>query len=291
MGMTAEYIRLDPGMSRWHAFYFSDPHAMKKGETADVGTVNVRMEVVPKEAGKFEVLTQKEVDLWAKELKYTPIGVGTVSCGCQLSDSPRKFNWTGVPAGHALNYILVSNPTKGPLYYRLLIDENKYVSFPAPIATAAAELAAAPAAAPAPMAAGGGPLAGEWFTLQPGTEMWFNFAYDATTGVNHDKTPEMAKFTLFVEDKHPLDDVFFDVFTDAEYQQLIKNGEDITGEDASKGTAIGCGTDNGDLRGVEEWAGNFTVSQNLHVRVREGACHADGLNVKLEATGKTLTQM
>jgi hypothetical protein len=98
----------------------------------------------------------------------------------------------------------------------------------------------------------------------------------------------MAELTLFVEEKRPLDSVFFDVFTDAEYQQLIKNGEDITGEDALKGMAVGCGTDNGAASGNLSWKGNFQDTQTIHVRVREGMCHSDGLNVMLEAAGKTL---
>ena len=77
----------------------------------------------------------------------------------------------------------------------------------------------------------------------------------------------MAELTLFVEDKHPLDSVYFDVFTDAEYQQLIKNGEDITGEDTAKGLAVGCGTDNGDARGVMNWKGNFQDTPD-HSRAR-----------------------
>jgi hypothetical protein len=101
----------------------------------------------------------------------------------------------------------------------------------------------------------------------------------------------MAELTLFVEEKQPLDSVFFDVFTDAEYQQLIMNGEDISGEDASKGLAVGCGTDNGDARGVLNWRGNFEATQTIHVRVREGMCHSSQLNVKLEALGRTLTQL
>ena len=62
MGQAEEWTLLEPGMTAWHAFYFSQPHAMRTGETADAGTTTVRMESVPKEVGKFEVLSQKEVD-------------------------------------------------------------------------------------------------------------------------------------------------------------------------------------------------------------------------------------
>jgi hypothetical protein len=295
MGQAEEWTLLEPGMTAWHAFFFNQPHAMRTGETADVGTTTVRMESVPKEVGKFEVLSQKEVALWAKAEKYVPIGEGTLSCGCKAEDLPRKLSWTGVPAPHALNYIKVSNPTDKALYYRLLVDDNKYVSYPAPImpavavVPAAAPAAAVPAAAPAVAAAV--PAVGNWFNLQPGQEMWFSFAYDATTGVKHDKDPESIDLTLFAEEKHPLDRISFDVFTDAEYQQLVANGEDITGKDIRKGTAVGCGTDNGTMRGDLNWEGHFENSQTLHVRVRLGTGYLDGLNVMLEALGKTLQQM
>jgi hypothetical protein len=256
------------------------------------------LESVPKAAATFEVLTQKEVDQWAKAQKYTPVGQSTMSCGCEPEDEVRKSDWVGIPYGHTMTYILVKNTTDKPVNYRLLIDENKYVSFPEPIVTApaAGELAAAPAAeiamtaapAAAPMAAAAPNL---WFNLQPGTEQWFEFAYVAERGVKHDKEPPTFELTLFVEEKQPLDSVYFDVFTDAEYQQLIKDGEDITGKDPLKGMAVGCGTDNGDARGILSWKGNFQDSQTIHVRVREGMCHSDGLNVMLEAVGKTLTPL
>jgi hypothetical protein len=298
VGAVAEWTELSAGASRWHAFYFSHPHAMRSGETADIGAVNVRLESVPNAAAKFEVLTPKEVALWAKAEKYTPVGVGSMSCGCKPEDAVRRLNWTGVPYGHELTYILVKNVTQKPLYYRLLIDENKYVSFPAPIAAMAAPDAAALASGGEPMTqlttepdktvALAAAVPGEWFNLQPGTERWFEFNYNADTGVKHDQKPAMAEFTLFVERDHPLDSVFFDVFTDAEYRQLIQNGEDITGEDGAKGTAVGCGSENGAARGELNWRGSFPDSQTLHVRVREGTCHTDGLNVMLEAQGKML---
>jgi hypothetical protein len=305
LGPVAEWTELAPGAMRWYAFYYYQPHAMSADETVEASPVNVRMEFAPKEAGKFEVLAQEQVDLWAKGKKYTPIGQGTLSCGCKLEDSPRKINWTSEPVGHAMYYILVKNPTAQPLSYKLFIDENKYVAFPAPITTAAtatAATAAAPEAAPvaaepaAVAAAAVAPVAttpavGEWFGLQPGEEMWFSFAYDPAMGIKRDKDPATALLTLFVEEKHPLNDIHFDVFTDAEYQELIKNGEDITGEDALKGTAVGCGTENDTLRGDFSWLGQFKSPETLHVRVRLGPNCADGLNVKLEAAGKTLQQM
>jgi hypothetical protein len=171
------------------------------------------------------------------------------------------------------------------------------VSYPTPIVTAAAPVAAAvPAAAPVaavePAATvATAPAVGEWFGLRPGEETWFSFAYDPDLGIKRDKDPAAAFLTLFVEEKHPLNAVYFDVFTDAEYQQLIKNGEDITGEDALKGTAVGCGTSNDTLLGDFSWMGQFTSPETLHVRVRLGPNCADELNVKLEAIGKTLQQM
>lgn len=297
MGPVAAWTELAPGAMRWHAFYYTEPHALRAGEEVEASPVNVRMEFTPKEAGKFEVLTQEQVNLWAKAEKYTPMGTGTLSCGCKEGDSPRKLNWTSEIVGHAMYYILVKNPTEKVLNYRLFIDENKYVSYPTPIVTAAAPVAAAvPAAAPVaavePAATvATAPAVGEWFGLRPGEETWFSFAYDPDLGIKRDKDPAAAFLTLFVEEKHPLNAVYFDVFTDAEYQQLIKNGEDITGEDALKGTAVGCGTSNDTLRGDFSWMGQFTSPETLHVRVRLGPNCADELNVKLEAIGKTLQQM
>jgi hypothetical protein len=295
LGVTEEWTKLEAGGTSWHAFYFMHPHAYNKGEVADLGTVNVRMEFTPKEAaGKFEILTQREVDLWALEEKYTPLGQSTRSCSCKAEDSVQKANWTGVPLGHSMNFILVKNPAKTDLYYRLLIDENPYVAFPPPITPAIAvapppaPAAAVPAAAPV---AATGSKVGEWFYLPSGQDAWFEVMYDANTGTKHDQTPEMMELKLFVEEKHPLDNVLFEVFTDAEYKQLIANGEDMTGEDLTKGTAVGCGTDNGTAGGDLSWKGNFTNSQVIHVLVHSGACHADGLNLKLEAAGKTVTPM
>lgn len=295
LGVTEEWTRLEAGATSWHAFYFMHPHAYQKAETADLGTVTVRMEFAGKTPGKFEILSQREVDLWAKEEKYTAIGLGTRSCGCKEDDSVQKVNWTGVPVGHSMNYILAKNPTDKALYYRLFIDANPYVAFPPPIsgavAAAPAPAAAVPAAAPVAAVPATEPAVGDWFYLAPGKDVWFELAYDATTGVKHDKTPEMMELKLFVEEKHPLDNVLFEVFTDAEYQQFMANGEDMTGEDPSKGTAIGCGTDNGALSGDLAWQGNFTNSQTIHVLVHTGTCHGDGLNLKLEATGKTVQPM
>jgi hypothetical protein len=298
LGITTEWTKLGAGETSWHAFYFMHPHAYQKGETADLGTVTVRMEFTPKDAaGKFEILTQKEVDLWAKAEKYTPLGQSTRSCNCKAEDSVQRANWTGLPVGHTMNYVLLKNPAKTDLYYRLLIDENPYVAFPPPITAA---VAAAPAPAPAPVAAAPAPAApavaaapgvGQWFYLQPGEDAWFTLAYDASTGVKHDGTPEMMELKLFVEEKHPLDNVLFEVFTDAEYKQFMANGEDITGEDSAKATAIGCGTDNGAVAGDLAWKGNFTNSQVIHVLIHTGKTYADGLNLKLEAMGKTVTPM
>lgn len=72
---------------------------------------------------------------------------------------------------------------------------------------------------------------------------------------------------------------------------MVKNGEDITGENALKGTAVGCGTENDTLRGDFSWMGQFTSLETLHVRVRLGPNCAHALNLKLEAIGKTLQQM
>jgi hypothetical protein len=301
VGLAEQWTELGASQSRWHAFLFHKPHAYRPGEEADTGTVNVRLESVPKDAAMFEVLSQKEVDLWAKAKTYEPIGKSTMSCGCQLADLPRKLNWAGAPDSSEMYYILVKNTTKAPLEYRLFIDDNPYVSFDAPIVAmpTAAELAATPAAAPvaeiamaaAPEMAAATPAPNLWFNLQPGTEQWFEFAYNSDKGIKHDKDAPSFELTLFVEDTHPLDSVYFDVFTDAEYQQLIKKGEDITGDDAAKGMAVGCGTDNGSLPGVLNWKGAFEESQTIHVRVREGTCHSDGLNVMLEAKGNTLTPL
>jgi hypothetical protein len=300
LGVTTEWTKLEAGGSSWHAFYFMHPHAYKKGETADASTVTVRMEFTPKEAaGKFEILTQKEVDLWARAEKYTAIGQSTRSCNCKAEDSLQRANWTGNPVGHTMNYVLLKNPAKVDLYYRLLIDENPYVAFPPPItaavAAAPAPVAAVPAAAPAPATAApavaaAAPTVGNWFYLAPGKDAWFEFAYDANTGVKHDGTPEMMELKLFVEEKHPVDNVLFEVFTDAEYKQMIANGEDITGEDLAKGTAIGCGNPTAKA-GEFLWKGNFTNSQVIHVLVHTGKMHADGLNLKLEASGKTVVPM
>jgi hypothetical protein len=292
LGLTEEWTELAPNTKSWHAFYFSSPHAMRAGEEVEEGTVTVRMEFTPKEAGRFEMLSQEDVDLWAKGEKYTPVGEGCISCGCELADNPRKLSWTGVPAEHGLNYILVCNPTDKPLYYRLFIDENQFVSYPTPIVTpgTAAVVAVVPAEAPAAAVAAPTtvPAVGEWFTLQPGDETWFNFAYDANTGIKHDKDPQSIYFTLFVKDKQPLCDVAFEVFTDAEYQQLIKNGEDNLGENALKGTAVGCGTDNDTMRGDLTWTGQFHSSQIIHVRVHLGTIYGEGRNVMFEAEGKTI---
>jgi len=299
MGPVSTWTELAPGAMRWHAFYYYQPRAMTEDETVEPSNVNVRMESDPKEGGAFEVLTQAEVDLWAAGKKYTAIGQGTLSCGCELDETPRTLNWTGVPIGHSMVYILVKNSTTQPLNYRLFIDENPYVAFPASIVTTeAATAAAAPVAAPVAVEPAAAPLAvepaapvatvpavGEWFTLHPGDVTWFDFAYDPAMGIARDKDPAAAFMTLFVEDKHPLNYVHFDVFTDEEYQQLIKNGEDITGEDVEKGTAVGCGTLNDALRGDFSWMGQFENPMTLHVRVRLGASCAEQMNVKLEAVG------
>jgi hypothetical protein len=134
------------------------------------------------------------------------------------------------------------------------------------------------------------PAVGQWFYLQSGEDAWFSLAYDANTGVKRDSTPEMMELKLFVEEKQPLDNVLFEVFTDAEYQQFLANGEDISGEDLAKGTAIGCGNPTAKA-GEFLWKGNFTNSQVIHVLVHTGKMHADGLNLKLEASGKTVVPM
>jgi len=299
LGPVSEWTELAPGAMRWHAFYYAHPHAMRSGETVEATPVNVRLEFSPKEAGKFEILTQEQVNLWAKAEKYTPVGQGTLACGCKPEDNPRKLSWSGIPIGHSMYYILVKNPTEKPLNYRLFIDENKYVQYPAPIVMqAAAQAAVAPAAAgaaavvaPASTETVAAPKTGEWFTLKPGDVKWFNFAYDPDRGSKRDKDPASVFLTLFVERDHPLNSVYFDVFTDQEYQELIKNGEDITGADALKGTAVGCGTENGTAIGEFTWLGQFMDAQTLHVRVRLAPNCGTDLNVKLEAVGKTIQQM
>lgn len=297
-GMVDEWTELAAGATRWHAFYYNHPHAMRPGETTDAPTVQVRMETVPAGSGEFDILTEYEVGLWADEIKYTPVGESSMSCGCSASDKVRKLDWSGLPYSHQLTYILVKNPTEKPMYYRLLMDASPYVSFPAPIvsmsdaaeaeAVAGPAVAVVPAKAPAAEEVAAEPVANQWFYMKPGSDVWLSFAYDASTGVKHDADPAQADLNLFVEDKHPLDSVFFDVYTDAEYKQFLANGGDITGEDASKGTPIGCGTYSSEGRGALSWEGHFEDTQTIHVRIRVGECHADGLNVKLEATGKSI---
>ena len=46
----------------------------------------------------------------------------------------------------------------------------------------------------------------------------------------------------------------------AEVDKLIAEGEDVLGDDESKGTCVGCGSENADLKGDYSWSGSFMKS-------------------------------
>ena len=87
----------------------------------------------------------------------------------------------------------------------------------------------------------------------------------------------------------PVDNARFTVWTQEEVDKLIAEGEDILGEDESKGTCVGCGSDNEDLKGDYSWSGSFLKSGTYYVRVEHTPCRCQPAYYQLQVTGKSVS--
>jgi hypothetical protein len=283
MSPSEAWVELPVGA--WHFYGFH--------EEGDGEDVRVNMEVVPHYGTSFEIWSQEEVQKWIDEIKFDPIGHGTFSCNCKPEDEVGKLNWLGqfTSAG---DYFVVVKHEAGPLSHYKLTASGKEVSFPFATGSPAAAPAPAAEAPAAPVATDGATPAtaiaptGEWMPLAGGGEMWFKFNYVADRGTQRDQDPPLINVLMYVD--KPVDNARFDVWTQQEVDRLIAEGEDITGEDATKGTCIGCGTENEDLKGDYSWSGSFMESGTYYVRVQHTPCRcSQPANFQLQVSGSTVS--
>jgi hypothetical protein len=284
--MSPEGTWVELPVGAWHFYGFH--------EEGDGEDVNVKMEVVPHYGTAFEIWSKEEVKKWADEIKLEPIGHGSYSCNCKPEDELGRLNWLGqfTTAG---DYFVVVKHEAGPLSHYMLTVNGKEVSFPfkggeptaapamAPepvVASVQAEMGATPATAIAPT--------GEWMELAGGGETWFKFDYLADRGAKKDQAPPMINVVMYVD--KPVDNARFDVWTQEEVDRLIAKGEDILGEDISKGTCVGCGSENGDAKGDYSWNGSFMESGTYYVRVQHTPCRCNQpAYYQLLVSGKTVS--
>lgn len=142
----------------WTKMSVDGEHWYAFTEEGDGEKVFITMEMMPNAAVSFEVWTEENLQAWANEEDFEPVGEGTRSCGCERSDETGKFNWCGSFAGAGDFYVVVKSQYDDTSYYALEI-EGKEVSFPlaveeeAMVEETAAEVAedAAPAMAEEPV--------------------------------------------------------------------------------------------------------------------------------------------
>lgn len=290
---TGEWTELP--VDAWHFYGFSDE--------GDEENVLVTMKVAPHFGADYEIWSEAEVQKWANEEEFDPIGMGSTACDCNPEDFVGKFVWFGNFTKGDIYYVVVKHQGEVPSNYTLTI-EGKDVSLPfepfgtepAAEAEAAEEVAMTePAAAPAaePEAAMGMTpdtamtASGEWMELPAGMEHWYQFNYFADRGPEHDEDPPGIYVVMYV--KQPLDNARFDVWTPEEVQQLIAEGEDITGENPEEGTCVGCGTENEDQRGDYSWSGSFLDSGVYYVRVQHTPCRCEPAYYQLLIFGDTVS--
>jgi hypothetical protein len=276
----------------WHFYGFRDE--------GDITDVLVTMKVVPHHGADYEIWSKAEVQKWADEIEFDPIGMGSTACDCDPDATIGKFVWLGTFTKGDIYYVVVKHKGDVPSNYKLTIEGEK-VSHPfdpfAPVVAEEAEAAdmVEPAAAPEPepeMAMGMTPDTAmepnsEWTELPAGTEHWYKFNYFADRGPEHDEDPPLVDVVMYM--KKPVDNARFDVWTQAEVEQLIKEGEDILGEDTEKGTCVGCGTDNEDLKGDYSWSGSFMESGTYYVRVQHTPCRCQPAYYQLQIFGDSVS--
>ncbi|MCB0058878.1 MAG: hypothetical protein KDE45_17695, partial [Caldilineaceae bacterium] len=129
-------------------------------------------------------------------------------------------------------------------------------------------------------------VSGDWTEL-PSGDHWYKFNYIADTGPKHDQDPPKIEILLNVD--KPVDNARFTVWTQEEVDKLIAEGEDILGEDESKGTCVGCGSENEDLKGDYSWSGSFLKSGTYYVRVEHTPCRCQPAYYQLQVTGKSVS--
>ena len=302
---SEDWVSIQAGETRFYGFHVGKP-VLKAGEDTDTAALHnlkevaVKMQTVARTGLSVEIWSGEEVKKWADEIKFDPIGECTPSCDCKPEDEVQKLNWLGQfePGTY---YVVVKNANRTPTYYKLSIS-GKLVDFPFMTAEEAASGAAAqPEAAPeaaAPEAAaavaptlGTTPgtamaVTGEWMELPSGAH-WYKFYYLADTGPNHDQEPPKVEIVLNVD--KPVDNARFTVWTQEEVNKLIAEGEDILGEDESKGTCIGCGSENEELKGDYSWSGSFLQSGTYYVRVSHTPCRCQPAYYQLQVSGKSVS--
>ena len=244
--------------------------------------------------------SQAEVQKWANEEEFDPIGMGSTSCDCNPEDRVGKFVWLGTFTKGDIYYVVVKHKGDVPSSYMLTI-EGKEVSQPfepltaepaAEAETAAmAEPVSEPAAQPE-VAVGTTPDTamasnGDWVELPTDAVHWYKFNYVADRGLKHDQDPPIIEAVMYV--RKPVDSTYFDVWTPTELAQLIAKGEDILGKDKEKGTRVGCGTDNGDLKGDYSWSGSFMDSGAYYVRVQHTPSRNQPSSYQLQISGESVS--
>ena len=303
MAPPADWVSIQPGETRFYGFHVGKP-VLKEGEDTESAVlsslkdIEVKLQTVAHKGLHVEIWSQEEVNKWADEVKFDPVGKCTTSCGCKPEDEVQKMNWRGQFEPGDYFAVLKNDRGAATTYYKLSISGD-LVSFPFKMAEEVAPAAAAqPAAAPEAVAAakavpamGTTPgmamaVSGDWTEL-PSGDHWYKFNYIADTGPKHDQDPPKIEILLNVD--KPVDNARFTVWTQEEVDKLIAEGEDILGEDESKGTCVGCGSDNEDLKGDYSWSGSFLKSGTYYVRVEHTPCRCQPAYYQLQVTGKSVS--
>jgi hypothetical protein len=105
-------------------------------DEGDDEAIEVKLRTVPNGAVELEVWTPEQLRAWALEEEFDPVGMATLSCGCELDDSVGKFDWRGSFLGETDFYLIAKSKDDAPSYYTLeVIGED--VTFPTGVSLAA----------------------------------------------------------------------------------------------------------------------------------------------------------
>ncbi|MFO7631565.1 MAG: acyl-CoA dehydrogenase family protein, partial [Caldilinea sp.] len=74
-----------------------------------------------------------------------------------------------------------------------------------------------------------------------------------------------------------------------EVDRLIAEGEDILGEDTTKGHCVGCGGENEVEKGDYFWSGSFLKSGVYYVRVQHTPCRCEPAYYQLLVSGTSVS--
>lgn len=277
LAATGDWEGLAPGESRWYVFHYDYDNS---NDSNTPSQAVVELEMGNEDSVSFEVWTQGQLRLWADEVDFDAIGVGSKKSNFTRNDDhDTKLLWAVQERASETFYVIVENERDIPSYYALDIS-GRDVSFPtagmniveSTAPTTSDEIMTETMAltvedTPAPELADGysadNAIAApsDTVTLQPGQQIWYTFEYDYDNS-DEDNVPSQALVEVAMDVQ---DSISFEVWTPDQVRLWVQNEEfDATGE----GTNFRDGTgDNDPNRNLLVWSGSAPASNTYYVIV------------------------